>query len=354
MTHTKISTFVLIYTFLSACAHQPTPPPQPGPPGGTGPCLVSLRGFSSVHEFALPKKNSFPAGITAGPDGNVWFTEKGTGGGGGSKIGRITTDGVITEFPLKAASGPIGIVLGADGNLWFAEVYVNKIGVMTPAGTLIAEYTVPTANSDNKFVTEGPDGSVWFTETVGNKIGRITTSGTITEFKLSGSDNSGPQRITAGPDGNLWFTYDTAPRDAIGRITPSGVVTLFLIPRGTNVLPDGITTGPDGNLWFTEQNNVVGVVTTSGTFAAQYPVPGTSPQDKGPAGIALGPDGRLYFTEGLGSAIGWIVPGGGLGFYAPIPSAGAQPSSITLGPDHNIWFTEDFANKIGCIAPLHH
>ena len=98
----------------------------------------------------------------------------------------------------------------------------------------------------------------------------------------------------------------------------------------------------------------MGVVTTSGTFLAQYPVPGTSSQDKGAAGIALGADGRLYFTAGLGSAIGWIEPGGGYGFYPPIPSAGAQPSSITVGPDHNLWFTEDRANKVGCVAPLHH
>ena len=69
-----------------------------------------------------------------------------------------------------------------------------------------------------------------------------------------------------------------------------GVVTLFSIPHGTNVLPDGITTGPDSNLWFTAQSSVVGVVTTSGTFLAQYPVPVTCSQDKGAAGIALGAD----------------------------------------------------------------
>jgi hypothetical protein len=38
------------------------------------------------------------------------------GGGGGSKIGRITTDGVITECSLMPGSGPHGIALGAGGN----------------------------------------------------------------------------------------------------------------------------------------------------------------------------------------------------------------------------------------------
>jgi streptogramin lyase len=38
----------------------------------------------------------YGGGITTGPDGALWFTEQNA-----SKIGRITTAGVITEFPLN-------------------------------------------------------------------------------------------------------------------------------------------------------------------------------------------------------------------------------------------------------------
>jgi streptogramin lyase len=38
--------------------------------------------------------DSRPGGITAGPDGNVWFVQKADPG----RIGRITPKGVITEF----------------------------------------------------------------------------------------------------------------------------------------------------------------------------------------------------------------------------------------------------------------
>jgi streptogramin lyase len=48
----------------------------------------------SITEFSLPF-GSAPFGITAGPDGNLWFTESG-------KIGRITPSGTITEFSLPA------------------------------------------------------------------------------------------------------------------------------------------------------------------------------------------------------------------------------------------------------------
>jgi len=40
-----------------------------------------------------------PIGITAGPDGNLWFTEMVAG-----KVGRITTAGVVTEFPVTTES----------------------------------------------------------------------------------------------------------------------------------------------------------------------------------------------------------------------------------------------------------
>ena len=40
--------------------------------------------------------SSGPSGITAGPDGNLWFTEKGSG-----NIAMITTNGTITEFSSR-------------------------------------------------------------------------------------------------------------------------------------------------------------------------------------------------------------------------------------------------------------
>jgi streptogramin lyase len=43
----------------------------------------------------VPTAGSSPTSITVGPDGALWFTEQ-----TGNKIGRITTAGVITEYPI--------------------------------------------------------------------------------------------------------------------------------------------------------------------------------------------------------------------------------------------------------------
>jgi len=68
-----------------------------------------------IAEFAVPTSNSAPRGITAAPDGNLWFTEE-----AGNKIGRISPTGAISEFPLAVGAMPGGIVAGPDGNLWFS------------------------------------------------------------------------------------------------------------------------------------------------------------------------------------------------------------------------------------------
>ena len=92
------------------------------------------------REFPIPS-SPYPYGITAGPDGNLWFT-----GYFGNKIGRVTTAGAITEFPVYGHCPP-GSRRGPDGNLWFTEISGNKIGRITTAGRHHRSSPIPTANS---------------------------------------------------------------------------------------------------------------------------------------------------------------------------------------------------------------
>ena len=93
----------------------------------------------AIIETTVPTAGSGPNGITAGPDGNLWFTEQ-----DGDKIGSINpvTRG-ITEIPLSAGSEPQGIMAGPDGNLWFAEVRAREAGVVTPTLRLVATAEPP-------------------------------------------------------------------------------------------------------------------------------------------------------------------------------------------------------------------
>ncbi len=294
-------------------------------------------GSGSVTEFPVISASSQPDGITAGPDGNMWFTEK-----EGNSIGRITPTGRVTEYPLPTPSAaPYDIAAGSDGNLWFTEAAANKIGRITPSGT-VTEYPLA-ASSEPGGITAGTDGNLWFTEYGAGAIGRITPSGTVTVYPLP-TVGASPYDITEGPDGNLWFTEIDSGK--IGKISTSGSVTEYS-GLTTGSQPTGITAGPDGKLWFTETaGNKVGSITTSGTVA-EYVLTTTNAS---PNNITAGPDGNLWFSEQSGDKIGRITPSGVVTEYA-VPSSASQPGDIAAGPDGNLWFSELVGNKIGRIAP---
>jgi hypothetical protein len=151
----------------------------------------------NIREFLIPTSNSFPEAITGGPDGNIWFAEK-----GGNRIGRITPLGQISEFPIPTQNSiTSGIVLGSDGNLWFLENGSTQIGRITQQGN-ITEFPVK-PGSNLVGIASGPDGNIWFTEFNANKIGRMNTSGVIIgEFPIP-TTSSGPGAISGGPDGNV-------------------------------------------------------------------------------------------------------------------------------------------------------
>src|SRR5262245_30996355 len=68
-------------------------------------------GTRELTEIPVPGE---PTGITVGPFGNIWFTERTA-----EKIGRIIADGTIDEFPIPTPpNDPMFITLGPDGNLW--------------------------------------------------------------------------------------------------------------------------------------------------------------------------------------------------------------------------------------------
>jgi streptogramin lyase len=287
----------------------------------------------SVRLFSLPNANSVPNAIAAGPDGNLWFTEF-----NGSRIGRITPDGVVTEFPtLVASSAPLGITTGPDGNLWFtaAGSAANGIGRITPSGA-ITMFPLPNPGSWPYEIVTGPDGNLWFTELDGNRIGRITTAGVITEFTAGISPAAKPADIVAGPDGNLWFT-EIATASKIGRITTAGVVTEFPTPTADSY-PIAMTVGPDGALWFVEKRFAkLGRITTAGV---------TSELANGaPAnGIAIGPDGNFWLAVQNAEIARITLAGVRTMFLTGAPSVLID---IVKGPDDAMWFTSNVGNLIG-------
>lgn len=196
-----------------------------GPPSYSAPRIGRITTSGAVTEFTQGlSAGTYPQGIVAGPDGNMWFAEYGHPGppappGSGQlppqnvgRIGRITMSGAVTEFAagISNAGGPSRIAAGPDGNLWFTERELPKLGRITTTGA-VTEFTLaPNA------IAAGPDGNMWFTETSPDRIARITPAGVVTEFSNGITPGSNPTGIASGPGNTIWFVETAGNR--IGRV----------------------------------------------------------------------------------------------------------------------------------------
>ena len=229
---------------------------------------------AAITEFPVPTPDSAPAGIAAGPDGALWFTESAFSLAPGA-IGRITTAGSISETPVPPTgipTVPAGITPGPDGALWFTQPGQFR------GGGLIGRIT--TSGRGHRVLrrkrARGPRGRSP-TGRCGSRIRPTARSSASrpTEGSArsgSGSPSAARPAIAAGPDGALWYTDPGT--NVIGRVTTAGAVTTYPLPTPARG-PSGITSGPDGALWFTEADagNRIGRITTAGMPGPSSPSP---------------------------------------------------------------------------------
>jgi virginiamycin B lyase len=192
---------------------------------------VTPQGAVTTFTISEPSNGSATLyGITPGPDGALWYVGVAQSSASAPIVGRITTSGVATDYSAAASSAgvqhPYAIVAGPDGALWFTDSNLgvqsnghDAIGRITTSGA-VTEY--PLSPSSSPFgITAGPDGALWFTDGAENAIGRITTSGAITEYGAGITSGAYPNGIATGPDGALWFTEANSGK--VGRLSFGGV-----------------------------------------------------------------------------------------------------------------------------------
>jgi streptogramin lyase len=307
---------------------------------------------ASVTEVSTLTPDGAPIGLATGPSSSVWYASH-----AGSKIGKISSSGTVTEYAVaNNSAGSTGILegmaAGPSSTLWFTDSSsvvprIGKVNTSTGASTLYPVTDSSFAGERITDITAGPDGNMWFTGNQNGHLGRITPAGAITVYDTS-ADGLVPYAITAGPEGGVWFT-DTVG-GAVGRIDPAtGAVTAFYPDSSFNGSPamGGIAAGPDGNLWFTEPGvGKVGKVTPAGVIT-EYSVPTAN---SAPEGIVKGSDGNLWFTEAAAGNIAKITTSGTVTEY-PLPSTFSTPMRIIAGPSSQLWFTEAGKAVLGHFSP---
>jgi hypothetical protein len=86
------------------------------------------------------------------------------------KIGRITPDGILTEYTI--AGGPVGIVVGRDRQLYVALFHAGAVTRVNLHGQVTGAWPLPDTIGPLQ-VTTGFGLDIWVTDPPGNQIYRV-------------------------------------------------------------------------------------------------------------------------------------------------------------------------------------
>ncbi len=316
---------------------------DPGFPVGTASKIgkVAYPG-GAVTEYT-PGLSGYAWGIAKGSDGDIWFTEPGAQKVGHidpfepeSSLAEVSVPGMPAEFNFRSL-----IAAGPDGNLW-VSLGTGGIAKITTAG-VVTEYPTSTegfkAGADVCSVTAGPDGNVWFGDCGTTKaVGKITPSGTVTEFSVAGGVGSNmPFSIVSG-GGKLWFPAENAADEHLGSVTAGGEVSYYKTPTTPELTSlSSLALGPDGNVWAAE--------TTGKNEIQEVSIKGEGTFKLGFKGQQTGWTGEATLTSGSTSVTGIttttgniskneVITGPGIQentkINSCVPSTCIAPTSITL------------------------
>jgi virginiamycin B lyase len=188
--HFPLNTLAALPIFLSA-----------GPDGGIlgtelfGGSILHVSGHGVVREFPIPTANCRPIAVIPDPaEKFMWFTEE-----SGLKIGKISPDGKIAEYPVPALQKNdvlASLAFDREGNLW-VQVYVDAANPVPPgrdyilkfdksirnirgndlSGVPFVMHALPSKMSMMHRIKMDYAGNLWFTEMMTDKLGKISING---------------------------------------------------------------------------------------------------------------------------------------------------------------------------------
>jgi streptogramin lyase len=132
-------------------------------------CAAADQGVT-IESFTVPTPNANAASIAAAGNGDMWFVESAQ-----DKLGKISPAGTITEIPIPADAGldiPLAIAKGADDRLWFTTEG-STIGAVKTDGTFQKYQLVSPNDSLVSPVVSGSDNRLYSSNSMSTKLGRL-------------------------------------------------------------------------------------------------------------------------------------------------------------------------------------
>ena len=258
------------------------------------------------------------AGLVLAGDGNFYGTSQSGGTFGLGSIFRISPGGVVTllvsfDASTIGAFPDAGLTLGPDGNLYgvtsfFDNANQGTIFKMTTSGNLTTLHPFQATEGSGRQarLTLGPDRNLYGTTSDGGTsnlgtIFKITTNGVFTTLvSFNGANGAVPTaELTSGPGGQLFGTTQQGGSANVGtvfKVTTNGVLTtLATFTSAANGMPQsGLLLASNGNFYGCSQGTVFKMTPAGAltTLVSLYPLDGEGPS----GGLILGADGNFYGT----------------------------------------------------------
>jgi streptogramin lyase len=250
----------------------------------------------TITEYAVTHANNGPDAMAIGPDGNIWFTEAGNGYSSSQPvqdgvIGRVTLSGAVKEYPIPVSNAhPAGLTKGPDNNLWFTvnifsapgaagkpTTIANYVGRVTPTGSIALFKVIGSASTIGDIIT-GPDGALWFglgnyQNTSGGQpgmIGRISPQGqflpsiSLASLNDPTAEYGLPSNFVVASNGAVYFgnfEYQTSATSGtviygplIYVVTSGGQANTFA--KVGNLECYAVSSGPGGSISCAEDSDI--------------------------------------------------------------------------------------------------
>jgi len=223
----------------------------------------------TFRQFKIVTPNAFPFGISLDKNQDVWFTEL-----GGDKIGEITAQGNLAEYPIPGgrSAEPSGITTDSKGAIWFTLPGIESIGSYYLGNFSIQNLTGLVSSPVG--IAEDQKGNLWMTQHGPNFISEYNPH--THYFKTISTSNNSlvsslPYFCWVDSNGNVWFNEHQG--NAMSEFFPQNNTLLeYFIP--SRVVSAGnisymltSTLSPNGQPWYTELfTGKVGTINTSASI----------------------------------------------------------------------------------------
>ncbi len=235
--------------------------------------------------------NNAPYGMVVGPDHRIWYSAQ------NNVVGAISKNGKYQIYTFNVYPSDMqlaGLTIGPDGNLWIADV-MGSIVRADWNGHLLNRYMLPLDQDRTRPVgiVTGADGELWFSECTGSALGRITTDGSMSTIPIGAKR---PYSVVLGHDGNVWF--GDAFDGAYGWVSPARASRMYDVREPSSIY--GMAVAPDGTIWFADNYGAIGHIDETGNLLDLYTLP---KGNSGAVAVAIGPDGNVWYAgqdDGIG------------------------------------------------------